>query len=157
MRRRRSPPTPAAWRSGVPPDLLDVLLDYDRPAHEIAEIEARGIAYDRFLSFCRDEPEVAARLADAVAAAGGAMQNAPGFDWVFLVKGARSLFRKPEPSVRVAVRIVPFVDGACVESAWQAVLRLAADDQRDEREQRQQRRDGESGGQVVLVVQNFDV
>lgn len=72
---------------------------------------------------------VSARLKDAVATAGGAMLTAPGFDWVFLLKGARALFRKPEPSVRVAVRIVPIVDAAAVEHVWAAAGRLAAEDE----------------------------
>ena len=70
---------------------------------------------------------VSARLTDAVVATGGAMLKVPGFDWVFVVKGARALFRKAEPSVRVAVRIVPFVDAASIEQAWPSVLRLSAD------------------------------
>ena len=70
---------------------------------------------------------VSARLTDAVAATGGAMLKVAGFDWVFVVKGARALFRKAEPSVRVAVRIVPLVDAASIEQAWPSVLRLSAD------------------------------
>ena len=95
------------------------------PAPDVPAAETSSSQQPDAVGFVRRA--VAARLADAVGAAGGAMQNAPGFDWVFLMKGARSLFRKPEPSVRVAVRIVPFVDAARVESAWPAVLRLAAD------------------------------
>ena len=72
---------------------------------------------------------VAARLSDAVVAAGGTMLKVPGFDWVFVLKGARALFRKPEPSVRVAVRIVPMVDAPSVEAAWPAAARLGAENE----------------------------
>jgi hypothetical protein len=70
---------------------------------------------------------VSARLSDAVTATGGTMLKVPGFDWVFVLKGARALFRKAEPSVRVAVRIVPVVDAASIEQSWPPVLRLSAD------------------------------
>ena len=66
MRRRRSPPTPAAWRCGVAPDVLDVLLGYDRAAIGDRGDRGPGIPYDRFLQFCVDEPETRARLADAL-------------------------------------------------------------------------------------------
>ena len=70
---------------------------------------------------------VSARLGAAVAAAGGTMTTGRGFDWVFVIKGARPLFRKAEPSVRVAVRIVPTVDAASLADAWMSVVRLAAE------------------------------
>lgn len=69
---------------------------------------------------------VSARLTGVVVGAGGAMLEVSGFDWVFVLKGARALFRKAEPSVRVAVRIVPVVDGDAIEAAWRPLLRLAA-------------------------------
>lgn len=72
---------------------------------------------------------VAARLKDVVAAAGGTLMSAPSFDFVFQIKGRKALFRKPEPTVRLAVRIVPAVDAAAVEDAWAPVLRLAAADE----------------------------
>ena len=72
---------------------------------------------------------VSARLTDAVVAAGGTMLKVPGFDWVFVFKGARPLFRKPEPSVRVAVRIVPTVDAAAINDAWPVAVRLSAEDE----------------------------
>ena len=72
---------------------------------------------------------VSARLTDAVLSSGGTMVKAPGFDWAFVFKGARSLFRKPEPSVRVAVRIVPIVDAAALNDAWPAAVRLGAEDE----------------------------
>ncbi len=72
---------------------------------------------------------VAARLTDAVVGAGGNMLKVPGFDWVFVLKGARPLFRKPEPCVRVAVRIVPTVDASSLEAAWSAAIRLGAENE----------------------------
>jgi len=72
---------------------------------------------------------VSARLTVAVLGAGGAMLEVPGFDWVFVLKGARPFFRKAEPSVRVAVRIVPVVDAAAIEQAWPSVLRLSSADE----------------------------
>jgi hypothetical protein len=70
---------------------------------------------------------VSARLTEAVVAGGGTMVTAAGFDWVFQFKGARSLFRKAEPSVRVAVRIVSTVDAAAINEAWPIAVRLSAE------------------------------
>lgn len=72
---------------------------------------------------------VSARLTAVVVAMGGTMVNVPGFDWVFVLKGARALFRRAEPSVRAAVRIVPVVDAGAVESAWPSAVRVAAADE----------------------------
>lgn len=70
---------------------------------------------------------VSARLGAAVAAAGGTMATGRGFDRVFVIKGARPLFRKAEPSVRVAVRIVPTVDAGALSDAWMSAVALGAE------------------------------
>lgn len=72
---------------------------------------------------------VMAKLKQAVAALDGTVTSAPAFDSVFHVKGRKGLFRKPEPTVRLAVRIVPTVDAAAVEEAWTPALRLTAADE----------------------------
>jgi hypothetical protein len=72
---------------------------------------------------------VSARLTEAAVAAGGTTLKVAGFDWVFVFKGARPLFRKPEPSVRVVVRIVPIVDAAAIADAWPFVVRLSTEDE----------------------------
>ena len=70
-----------------------------------------------------------ARLTDAVLSGGGKTVKAPGLDWAFVFKGARPLFRKPEPSVRVVIRVVPIVDAATLNDAWPAAVRLGAEDE----------------------------
>lgn len=69
---------------------------------------------------------VLARLAQAAEASSGVTAPATGFDAAFELRGRRSLFRRAEPGVRVAARIVPCVDGPAVEAAWPAAARLAA-------------------------------
>jgi len=69
---------------------------------------------------------VLARLAEAAAASSGIAAPAKGFDAAYQLKGRRGLFTRAEPDVRVAAQIVPQVDGAAVEAAWQAATRLAA-------------------------------
>lgn len=69
---------------------------------------------------------VLARLAQAAEASSGVTAPATGFDAAFELKGPRSLFRRAEPGVRVAARIVPCVDAPAVEAAWPAAARLAA-------------------------------
>jgi hypothetical protein len=61
MMRRRGLPA-----RGLSQDVIDCLIGYDRPIGAIAEIEARGGVYDRWLSYFWDDPEVAARLAQAL-------------------------------------------------------------------------------------------
>ena len=68
---------------------------------------------------------VLARLADAAAASSGVAAPVKGFDAGYQLKGRKKLFARAEPDVRVAAQIVPQVDGAAVEAAWQAATRLA--------------------------------
>lgn len=72
---------------------------------------------------------VAARLKEVVAAAGGTAITASTFDSVFQIKGRKTLFRKPEPTVRLAIRFVPLVDSAAIEDGWASALRLAVPDE----------------------------
>lgn len=67
---------------------------------------------------------VMAKMNDAVGAVGGTQSPAGGFDALYQIKGRKGLFRKGEPSVRLAVKIVSQVDGPSVEEAWGAAIRI---------------------------------
>jgi curved DNA-binding protein CbpA len=51
-----------------------------------------------------------------------------GFDAAFVIKPPRSLFKKPEPQVRLLARFVSQVDGQAVDEAWSLAARSGAFD-----------------------------
>lgn len=67
---------------------------------------------------------VLSKLSDAAGAVSGTKSAAPGFDVVYQIKGRKALFRRPEPSVRVAAKVVARVDPAAVEAAWPAAVQM---------------------------------
>ena len=48
---------------------------------------------------------------------------AAGFDAAFVIKPKKGLFRKPEPGVRLLVKVVPCVDADAVAEIWQPALK----------------------------------
>jgi hypothetical protein len=69
---------------------------------------------------------VTARIRDAVTSAGGTVTTAAAIDMVCRIRGRKNLFSRSEPTVTMAVCVVPLVDAAAVHEAWGPVLRLAA-------------------------------
>lgn len=67
---------------------------------------------------------VMARMNDAVGTLGGTHAPAAGFDAVYQIKGRKGLFRKGEPTVHLAVKIVSQVDRPSVEEAWGTAMRI---------------------------------
>jgi hypothetical protein len=67
---------------------------------------------------------VLARVNDAARLLGSTPAPATAFDAVFRMKGRQPVFRKAEPGVRLAVRVVPQVDVAAMQAAWLAAVRL---------------------------------
>lgn len=66
---------------------------------------------------------VLARVATALASLNARPLTIQGFDAAFAIKGRKALFKKPEPDVKLLLRVVPLVDGAAVEEAWMPATR----------------------------------
>lgn len=66
---------------------------------------------------------VLARVGTALASLSALPLTIQGFDAAFAIKGRKALFKKPEPNVKLLLRIVPLVDGAAVEDAWMPAAR----------------------------------
>lgn len=117
---RQAAPTPSPAQPGK-----DVPDPRAEPATEARPKDRRFAREQATMSdFVRRA--VVAKLKEAVGSLGGTPVTGPSFDAVWHIKGRKPLFKKPEPDVRVAVRMVPAVDAAAVEEAWGATLRLPA-------------------------------
>jgi hypothetical protein len=73
---------------------------------------------------------VLAKVRDLVVSVGGESVPASGMDAAYILKGKKALFRKPEPTVRLLLKVVSLVSGAAVEESWIPATRVGA--QKDE-------------------------
>ena len=70
-----------------------------------------------------------AKLRDAVSRVNGSeLLTVAGFDLAYAIKPRRSLYKKPEPHMRLLARFVAQVDGAAVEEAWLLATKYGAFD-----------------------------
>jgi hypothetical protein len=70
-----------------------------------------------------------AKLRDAVGRVNGSEPfTVAGFDAAYVIKPRRSLYKKPEPHMRLLARFVSHVDSAAVEEAWPLATKSGAFD-----------------------------
>jgi hypothetical protein len=69
---------------------------------------------------------VLAKVRAIVVEVGGESVPTAGMDASYLIKGKKGLFRKPEPTVRLLLRVVPLVTAEAIEDAWIPATRAAA-------------------------------
>jgi hypothetical protein len=115
-------PCPPSTASAAPPPVRGQATGTE-PAREAppAGQAAPDVSTSQFV-----RRAVLGRVNEAVGELSGTSLEAAGFDAAYLMSGRKALFRKSDPTVRLAVKVVSRVDAASVQDAWTAAARMPA-------------------------------
>ncbi|HVL66676.1 MAG TPA: J domain-containing protein [Vicinamibacterales bacterium] len=110
------PPPPAPPHPAAPPD----------PVPPRAPAPDRKITREQVTSTQFVRRAVIAKLTEACTRVGGAAVAEGAFDAVYDITPRRSLFRKAEPPVRLAAKVVSQVDSESLAASWTDASRMAS-------------------------------